>query len=86
MLYSYQCNKCKHEFEELCEIDERNNQPCPECKSTDVDRPYTQNIGHGSTWRPVVVEHLHSEPRLYTSREQLKKDCRKLGVSCGLVD
>lgn len=35
-MHDYKCTKCGHEFEELVSGDEL--PPCPECKSTEVEK------------------------------------------------
>ena len=86
-IYSYQClNKdCEFEFDAYNLMKDNDSELCPKCQSS-TERPVVSNAPIVRIWQPCVVNDLYSEPKLFESKTQLKKECKALGVSCGFID
>ena len=68
--YEYECQKCKHCFEKICKIDDREfptKNPCPNCLEKDC---VTICIGAAGLVRPSAVTGLQKPATPFKERMQ----------------
>ena len=79
--YEYQCKRCKHAFEDIKRIDDRDapcSAPCPACKKKSVERgisvPVTgadATVGPGADFKELTRKMSRSLPK--SARNNLER-------------
>lgn len=78
-LYDYECPN-GHRQEELRSIKDRHNSlKCKVCKKK--MHLIVSNVVV-DPWKPIIIEHIepNGKPRLFKTRQELRKRCNELGV------
>lgn len=89
--YEYQCRKCKHAFQDIKKIDDRDapcSAPCPACRKRGVERgisvPVTgadATAGPGADFKELTRKMGRTLPRQY--RENLERAASLRGRKYG---
>ena len=77
-LYDYKCKKCKHDFEEVRKIKDRNTVPCPKC-SSEVELLIT--AAKKDWFRPHWNDGFDVNPVYVKSKSHYKDLCKQYGVT-----
>jgi len=80
-IYEHVCPQCHKLVEVFREMGYRDTlETCPDC-GKQMDRVV---IPHGATlvFKEITLNHIAEKPMTFTSRNELRKECRKRKVTC----
>ena len=76
-LYDYECPSCKHKFEDIAKIKDRNNITCPICCTP---AKLLMSAWKDDWFKPFTSEDFNGTPILVKSKQHYKDLCKQHGV------